>query len=85
MSGRPGFMLYFADMNAIMAAMDDAHFGAFMRAVINYAQDGAEPTGFDPMGQLAFGILRQKLDRDIGRGHVRDDQRDIKRVSLHAA
>lgn len=61
---RAGFVLYFADLAALAEVMDDASVGRLVLALSAYAQDGTEPHFADTGLQMAFGLLRAKVDRD---------------------
>lgn len=64
-SGKPGVMLYFDDMNAILDYMDDQKFGSLMRAIIEYAQFGELPKDdADAVVKVTIGMLKSKIDRD---------------------
>lgn len=60
---KPGVMVYFDDIRPAMRMLDDERFGKLLRAVIDYSQMGVVPD-LDDMGNLAFEMLRPKLDRD---------------------
>lgn len=60
---KPGVMIYFDDMKPAMRSLDDAHFGALMRGVIEFAEAGALPE-LDGIGQIIFDMIRPKIERD---------------------
>ena len=61
---RSGFVLYFDDIAALAANLDDASVGKLILALSAYAKDGTEPQLADDALKMAFSLLRLKVDRD---------------------
>ena len=64
--GRPGFMVFFAEWEAL-DDLDDAQFRKVFRAALCYAHTGHELEIDDPMSKLAFQMLKPRLDEDAAR------------------
>lgn len=64
MSERPGFMVYFSDVEPILHRFSDKELGEFFRALVCYAKNG-EVRPVEGMVSLAFDMVRPKLDRDL--------------------
>lgn len=62
---KPGIVIYFDDFNPIVDHMDDQKLGFLVRSLIGYAQFGELPSNnSDPAVNIAFGMLKTKIDRD---------------------
>lgn len=65
MAERPGFMLYFADLEAVRKHLAAEQLGRLFGALIDYAKSEIEPEfKEDHLLSFAFDTMRPKLDRD---------------------
>lgn len=85
---KPGVMLYFEDMNAILGHLTMEQRGCFLTAVLHYSQ-GLPMPEMDDFTKFAFSLLKSKLDRDtlkyqetITRGQYAAYVRECKRKKL---
>ncbi len=60
---KPGFMLYHEDM-AALHSLNDAQLGALIRAMTAYSETGEARPLEDGVLDMAFSMLRHKLDHD---------------------
>ena len=61
---RSGFVLYFEDIEALAANLDEARLGKLVIALCAYAKDGTRPQLAENDLKMAFCLLRPKVDRD---------------------
>ena len=66
MSDRPGFMVYFDILPAVLR-LDLAQRGALFTALLDYAKTGKLPDELDALTGMAFDLIRPKLDKDAER------------------
>ena len=60
---KPGFMLYHEDV-AALHLLDDAQLGALIRAMAAYSETGEARTLENDVLEMAFSMMRYKLDHD---------------------
>ena len=78
---RPGFMLYFQDIEAVRK-LSDAQFGRLVRIMAHYALTGEELSVDDPFIEMAFSMIRFKLDHDrIRYEAIREKRRDAGKMA----
>ncbi len=64
-SKRPGVMVYFDDFRNIAEFLTDEQIGVFMKAVVDYAEFGEEPSAeLEHTVRFAVKSIRSKIDRD---------------------
>ena len=73
MGGKPGIMLHYETMDCL-EAMSDAQLGQLLRATMDYAKDGTEPSFDDIVLKSLWPLLRQTADRDEARYRRRVEQ-----------
>lgn len=64
---QPGLILYFDDIAAWRNTMSPQEFYDFFFTLADYAQHGQQPANMPPVCQLAFELVRGKVDRDIAK------------------
>ena len=64
-SKRPGVMIYFDDFRNIAEFLTNEQIGEFMKAVVDYAELGEEPSAeLEHTVRFAIKSIRSKIDRD---------------------
>lgn len=66
MKKQPGVMLYF-DRLRFLDELDSARCGVLFRAILNYAENGAEPDFEDPELRIAWKAIGPAIDQDAAR------------------
>lgn len=68
----PGILLYIEDFEVFDQqdeegnfVINDGEFRKIIRSLMNYAKKGEGPKGLSPVGMIAYGIVKNKLDREI--------------------
>ena len=74
MATRPGVMIYFNVVRPFLDEMTDDEAGAFFRAVMDYAEYGADAS-LDGYGKIAFNLMCPIIERDNDRYYETIDKR----------
>lgn len=61
----PGILLYLDDLKQLNGILSDADLGMVIRALMAYIESGEEANGLSPVCELAFRMIRAKVDREI--------------------
>ena len=64
---RPGVMLYFDQIMPAADRLDDRRLGLLIRGLMRYARDGEMFTSDDLAVQLAFDLMKSRIDADAER------------------
>ena len=61
---RPGFMIYFDDIQPMLDVLDNEDIGELFLAITEYARSGNEAVTDDPLLKAFFHILKPRIDAD---------------------
>ena len=61
---RPGFMIYFDDIQPMLDVLDNEDIGELFLAIMEYARNGNEAVPDDPLLKAFFHILKPRIDAD---------------------